>query len=221
MLHSVFFSTNLNVSSVNGMWLADDKGQSSTYRELKAIYYVLASYVSQLENKKVKVFTDNDNAARIVLVGSPKPHLQSLAIDIFQLCLTKHIVLDTQWIPRSENERAHFLSRFVDKDDWSLNPVVFQDIDAKWGPHTVDRFSSYYNAQLPRFNSKFASPGSCGVDAFAQDWSRENNWICPPVSLIVCSIRKLENSNGSGTLVIPEWPSAFFLALFACHALSI
>ena len=77
------FSTNLNVSSVNGMWLADDKGQSSTYRELKAIYYVLASYVSQLENKKVKVFTDNDNAARIVLVGSPKPHLQSLAIDIF------------------------------------------------------------------------------------------------------------------------------------------
>ena len=102
-----------------------------------------------------------------------------------------------------------------------MNPVVFQDIDAKWGPHTVDRFSSYYNAQLPRFNSKFASPGSCGVDAFAQDWSRENNWICPPVSLIVCSIRKLENSNGSGTLVIPEWPSAFFLALFACHALSI
>ena len=106
--------------------------------------------------------------------------------------------------------RADLLSRFVDKDDWSLNPVVFQDIDAKWGPHTVDRFSSYYNAQLPRFNSKFASPGSCGVDAFAQDWSRENNWICPPVSLIVCSIRKLENCNGSETLVIPEWPSAFF-----------
>ena len=76
------FSTNLNVSSVNGVWLADDKGQSSTYRELKVIYYVLASYVSQLENKKVQVFIDNNNAARIVLVGSPNPHLQSLAIDI-------------------------------------------------------------------------------------------------------------------------------------------
>lgn len=128
-----FFFSNLNVSSVNGMWLADDKGQSSTYRELRAIYYVLASYAKELESKKVKVFTDNDNAARIVLGGSPKPHLQAfnLAIDIFQLCLAKHIVLDAQWIPRSVNERADLLCRFVDKDDWSLNPVVFQDIDVK------------------------------------------------------------------------------------------
>lgn len=204
------FSSNLSVSSVSGMLLADDKGQSSTYRELKAIYYVLASYAKELESTKVKVFTDNDNAARIVLVGSRKPHLQALAIDIFQLCLAKRIVLDAQWIPRSVNERADLLSRFVDKDDWSLNPVVFQDIDVKWGPHTVDRFASYYNAQLPRFNSKFASPGSCGVDAFAQDWSCEINWICPPVSLIVRSVRKLEACNGFGTLVIPEWPSASF-----------
>ena len=148
----------------------------------------------------MKVITDNDNAARIVLVGSRKPHLQALAIDIFQLCLAKRIVLDAQWIPRSVNERADLLSRFVDKDDWSLNPVVFQDIDVKWGPHTVNRFASYYNAQLPRFNSEFASPGSCGVDAFAQDWSCEINWICPPVSLIVRSVRKLEACNGFGTL---------------------
>ena len=182
------FSINLSVSSVSGMWLADDKGQSSTYRELKAIYYVLASYAKELESTKVKVFTDNNNAARIVLVGNRKPHLQALAIDIFQLCLAKRIVLDAQWIPRSVNERDDLLSRFVDKDDWSLNPVVFQDIDVKWGPHTVDQFASYYNAQLPRFNSKFASPGSCGVDAFAQDWSCEINWICPPVSLIVLSV---------------------------------
>ena len=117
---------------------------------------MLASYAKELENKKVQVFTDNHNATRIVLVGSPKPHLQALAIDIFQLCLAKRIVLDAQCIPGSVNERADLLSRFVDKDDWSLNTVVFQDIDVKWGPHTIDRFASYYNAQLPRFNSKFA-----------------------------------------------------------------
>ena len=84
------------------MSLADDKGQRSTYRELKAIYHVLASYVSHfIENKqgprsrgtegpcppppntdsavldkKVKVFTDINNDARIVLVGSAKHHLQ-------------------------------------------------------------------------------------------------------------------------------------------------
>ena len=54
----------------------------------------------------MKVFRDNDSAARIGLVGSPRPHPQSLAIDIFQFCLAKRIFLDTQWIPRSENKHA-------------------------------------------------------------------------------------------------------------------
>ena len=62
---------------------------------------------------------------------------------------------------------ADLLSRFVDKDDWSVNPSVFRVIDAKWGPHTIDRFASHYNAQVPRFNSKFSSPGCSGVDALA------------------------------------------------------
>ena len=65
----------------------------------------------------MKVFTDNNNAARIVLVGSRNPNLQALAIDIFQLCFAKRIVLDAQWIPRSVHERADLLRRFFDKDD--------------------------------------------------------------------------------------------------------
>ena len=45
----------------------------------------------------------------------------------------------------------------------------FPVIDAKWGPHTIDRFASHYNAQVPRFNSKSASPGCSGVGALSQD----------------------------------------------------
>ncbi|XP_022779071.1 uncharacterized protein LOC111320674 [Stylophora pistillata] len=81
---------------------------------------------------------------------------------------------------------------------------------AKWGPYTFDRFATYYNAQLPRFNSRFASPGCSGVNALAQDWSAENNWICPPVSLIVDSVRHLMSCFGRRTLIIPEWPCAHF-----------
>ena len=47
-----------------------------------------------------------------------------------------------------------------------------------------------------------------GIDALAQDWSAENNWICPPVRLIVDSVRHLISYSGRGTLIIPEWPSA-------------
>ena len=102
------------------------------------------------------------------------------------------------------------LSRFVDKDDWAVNARIFRIIDAKSGPHIIDRFASHYNSQLPRFNSKHASPRSSGVDSFAQDWSNDNNWLCPPVKLIVQTVRKLQSCNGIGTLIIPEWPSSLF-----------
>ena len=204
------FSASLDGVMASGMFTSEDLGQSSTYRELKAIYYVLLSCTEQLRQKRVKVFTDNQGAARIVSVGSSKVHLQSVAMSIFDFCLSNGITLEAQWIPRSQNERAGLLSRFIDKDDWCVNPSVFRLLDAKWGPHTFDRFATYYNAQLPRFNSKFASPGCSGVDALAQDWSSENNWICPPVSLIVDSDRHLMSCSGRGTLIIPEWPSAYF-----------
>ena len=138
------FSATLDGSVVSGMWETGDIGQSSTFRELKAIFYVLLSYVAQLKHKRVKVFTDNQGAARIVAVGSSKSHLQALAMDIFNLCLANSIVLEAQWIPRSLNERADLLSRFIDKAifyvllsyDWSINPSVFgyfRLVDAKWG----------------------------------------------------------------------------------------
>ena len=204
------YLSSQEVAAASGMWTAEDACQSSTFRELKAIYFVLLSYIDRLKSRRVKIFTDNQSAARIVAIGSSKQHLQSLALSIFDLCLSNHIVLDAQWIPRSFNEKADLLSRFVDKHDWSINPSVFRVIDAKWGPHTIDRFASYYNSQLPRFNTKFASPGSIGVDAFVQDWSGENNWICPPISDIVPAIRHLLSCSGVGTLVVPEWPSAYF-----------
>ena len=33
----------------------------------------------------------------------------------------------------------------LDRDDWSIHPVVFQQLDRLWGPHTIDRFANYVN----------------------------------------------------------------------------
>ena len=66
---------------------------------------------------------------------------------------------------------------------------MFRLVDAKWGPQAIDRFASYYNSLLPRFNSKFASPGCTGVDALVQDWSGEGNRVCPPVGLVVNAVQ--------------------------------
>ena len=151
------------------MFTSEDLGQSSTLRELKAICYVLLPCAEQLKQGRVKVFTDNQGAARIVSVGSSKFHLQSVAMSIFYFCHSNGISLEARWIPRSQNEKADLVSRFVDKDDWRINPSVYRLLDAKWCPHTVDRFATYYNAQLLRFISKFAFLGCSGVDDLAQD----------------------------------------------------
>ena len=90
---------------------------------------------------------------------------------------------------------------------------MFRLVDAKCVPHTIDRFASYYNAQLPRFNSKFASPGCSGVNAMVQDWSTEINWVCPPVRVVVDAVRVLTACSGRRTLIIPERPSAYFWPL--------
>ena len=188
------FSVSLDGTVVSGMWEREDIGQSSTFRELKAIYFLLLSYVAQLKHKRVKIFADNQGAARIVAIGSSKINLQALAMDIFNLFLVDSIILEAQWIPRSLTERADLLSRFVDKDDWSVNPSVFRLIDAKWDPHTIDRFASHYNAKVLRFLSKFAFPSCSGVDALAQDWRDENNWVCPSSLLLELSRRALASA---------------------------
>ena len=98
------FCVSIDGSPVSGMLTRDQMRMSSTFRELKAMYYVLLSYTDQLRNKRVKIFTDNQGAARIVSVGSPKPHLQAIALDIFQICTTYEIIINSQWIPRCLNE---------------------------------------------------------------------------------------------------------------------
>ena len=142
------------------MFNEQDKGTSSTERELTAIYHVLQSYKKNLKCKKVKVFSDNQSACKILVVGSRKHHLQRLAVNIFKLSAENNLLLESQWIPREGNKRADQISKFLDKDDWQLNRSSFRLIDARWGPHTCDRFASHYNAQLSRFNSRFASPGA-------------------------------------------------------------
>ena len=102
-------------------------------------------------------------------IGSTKPHLQSEADTVFGLCSATNIRLEPEWIPREENHIADYISRIVDQEDWSLDPIMFKTLDGLRGPYTVDRFATHYNAQLELFNSQYACPGSETVDSFTSD----------------------------------------------------
>lgn len=100
-----------------------------------------------------------------------------------------------------------------DFDDWSVSDVVFNFFSQKWGPFDIDLFADCKNNKVNKFFSKFWTPGTSGVDAFAFDWKLYNSWIVPPVHLIADTIRHLELCTAQGTLVVPKWTSAHFWPL--------
>ena len=193
-----------------GQWTAVEATRSSTWRELAGVWKVLQSLASKLSNNRVRWFTDNQNVVRILQVGSRQPQLQEVALKIFSLTIHCQIRLEPEWVPREENEQADYLSRIIDLDDWFLDPAIFAQLDAQWGPHSVDWFADSYNKQLDRFNSRCWNPGSEAVDAFTVDWSGENNWWCPPIALIPRVIRHAQACSAYGTLIVPCWLSAPF-----------
>ena len=83
----------------------------------------MLSFVERLKYRRVKIFCDNQSAARV------------LSFDVFKVhtvggskrfsCLFSHgIALEAQWIPGSLNGKADLLRRFFDKDDSPVNPCV-------------------------------------------------------------------------------------------------
>ena len=116
---------------------------SSTWRELSTTINVLHSFINFIEGKVIKHRTDCQNVVRVLNSGSKKFDLQNLVCDIFNLCIKHNIQLHSEWIPRNENWNADFISKDVDRDDYMLNPEIFAAGDLRWGPHSVDRFSSF------------------------------------------------------------------------------
>ena len=61
---------------VNGLWTAEEASQSSKWHELRAVHLILEVLNSKLRNERVRWFTDNQNVANILTVGSRKGNLQ-------------------------------------------------------------------------------------------------------------------------------------------------
>lgn len=80
----------------------------------------------------------------------------------------------------------------MDYDDWGVSKDISDWLSQQWRPYTVNRFASYYNAKLGRFNSRFWNPGTEGVDAFTLQWNNEMNWLVPPVYLVPRLIKDME-----------------------------
>ena len=154
----------------HGQWSMLESAQSSTWRELKAVYNVLLSLRDILAHSRIKWFTDNTSVCIIVEKGSMNRDLQDIAVEIFSFCMVNCISLEIEWLPRTLNQKADYLSKIIDCDDWGLSIRLFNLLNQLWGSFKTDWFASELNAKTEMFYSRFWSPACTGVDAFTENW---------------------------------------------------
>ena len=117
------------VQSINGVahgqWSSFESTKSSTWRLLKAVLNVILSLRGILAHIRIKWFTDYMSVCHIVEKGSMKRDLQDIATEIFSFCTVNCISLEIEWLPRTLNQQADYLSKVIDCNDWGLAVTIF------------------------------------------------------------------------------------------------
>jgi len=192
-----------------GFWSPDAAALSQNNRELRGALMALYSFRRELAGKVVQFRSDNSTVVSYLnKMGGRTPLLFDLAKEFWSWCLATRTTVFATHIPGVENDLADRLScRRRDRNDWMLDPAEFREIDATWGPHTVDLFATHHNAQLPRFASLMADPRATFVDAFSVDLLRERGYANPPFLLIGRLLAHVRRLRATLTMIVPAWPS--------------
>ena len=108
---------------------------------------------------------------------------------------------------------ADFYSKVFDFDDWDFADHIFKMAAGRWGEFSFDRFANDINYKVQRYNSRFYTRETSGVDAFAFAWGNENNWLVPPICLVCRVLSHMFMCKAKGVLVVPKWKSALYWPL--------
>ena len=141
------YTVNISSLSAKGNFSVGEARIDSMWRVLKGTFNVLCSSVKSMEGRKVRHRIDNQNVVRALTNESQKQHSQVVTMDIFKLYIENNISLFPDWVPGSPNETADWIWNDLDKDDYMLNLDISAAADILWGPHTIDRFSSFKTRQ--------------------------------------------------------------------------
>lgn len=71
---------------------------------------------------------------------------------LYKVASALDVTLEAEWSPTAQNVWADWLSREQDSTDWRLAPHFFKLLDSMYGPHDVNRYSTFTSKHLPRYN---------------------------------------------------------------------
>ena len=205
-----------------GCWTSDDKEAYGAWSsseaelhinilELKAVMFGFQCFFRSTYNCSILIHSDNCTVVAYINKqgGTTLRSLCDLALELWEFCVSRGIMISAVYLPGESNDRADRLSRMEHCDhSYALSQESFDSLrDLLLFPLSVDCFASRLNFKLHKFVSRYYDPLSSWVNAFSMVWT-DNVYLFPPLPVIHRVISKILSDNtGHGLLVCPYWPS--------------
>ena len=171
-----------------------------------AALFAIKSFAKRRQQISVLLLTDNISVVAHVnkMGGTKSPQLISQVKELWAWCLQRHITVTAQHLPGLDNVTADFLFRhFVDRNNWMLDPSVFQCLDKIWGPLEVDMFATRFSTQVHSFFGCRPDPEAEATNALVQSWSNIMGYAYPPRCLISRVLLKVRSDKATIVLITP------------------
>ncbi|XP_041433304.1 uncharacterized protein LOC121398305 [Xenopus laevis] len=198
-----------NTSSVQGRWSPAEKRLHIIVLELRAVRLALRHWSPLLQDKSIRVQSDNSTTVAYINRQGGTRSKASLAevVQILAWAELSSVRLSAIHIPGVDNTQADFLSRNqLDPGEWELHPAVFTDLVKRWGSPQVDLMASRANRKVPAFYARFRDPSAMGVDAMTQVWDFHLAYVFPPFPMLPRVLKKIKQSYTTVIVIAPYWP---------------
>ena len=205
------WGATLDGLETGGHWTYEERTNHINYLELLAILLALRSFSDRIQNKNVKIMSDNTSAVAYInnMGGIKSEKCNSVALVIWNWCVENNVWIVCTHIPGIDNIEADRLSRELNEQiEWQLDHDIFLEVCSKLDTPEIDLFASRINTQLDTFCSWRKDPECTFVDAFSLNWGNFNTvYIFPPFSLLNSCIRKIREDQARGIIIAPLWPT--------------
>jgi hypothetical protein len=205
---------------VSGAWSNQEKLLSINQLEMKAV--TLALQHSSWHDQRILVASDNTTVVAYLnnQGGTRSMMMLDLTWELFEVALSRRLLLRARHIPGRLNRLADLLSRSgqVVNTEWTLSPAIAKTLWSVWGRPSIDLMATHLNTQLPTFVSPFPHDLAFAVDAMSLSWDRMEAYIFPPWAMILDVLNKLLlHVDCVMTLIVPRWPNrSWFPLLLSC-----
>ena len=193
-----------------GHWSEKEREYHINVLELKAIFFGLKSFLTEIRDKHIRIRSDNITAITYINnkggVKSLKCH--RIAREIWEWAIDHNNHITAEHIPGVENTLADKASRKINANiEWSLFPKIFSLLEKKFGPFNIDLFASRLNFKNSCYCSWKPDPNAAHIDAFLTNWNKFKFYAFPPFSLILRVLAKIKADRATGLLICPLWPT--------------